>query len=377
VAFSFLALMTAALCLRSIQRAYAIDPGFDAKKLAVFLTNTGQAGYSQAQTKQFYKDARARVAALPGIASVSWSSNLPLWSPVSNGLRIEGRPQRSKSDTISSVVNTVDVDYFSTTGIGIIRGRDFQESDQETSMPVAIINETMANKYWPNGDAIGKRIQLPGEKFYRQIVGIAKRADYTALAETPQSCVYLPLAQDFRDGMTLFARAKGDPQQILAMVQREIRLVGPQVEVSDARTGTKIIDQALTTAKMGVTLLGVFGLLALGLASIGLYGVMAYSVNRRTREIGVRMALGAERRSVLRLILGQGMTLVGTGVVIGLALSLLVGRMLSRFLFGVSAGDPASMVSTAVVLLAVAMIACYVPARRASRVDPIVALREA
>jgi predicted permease len=376
VALSFLMLITAGLFLRSMERAYAIDPGFQTRNLAVFLTNPGQAGYAKPQTKAFYRDVRDRVAAMPGIVSVSWASNLPLWGRTMSGLRVEGREQRSKADTITSVVNTVDLNYFETAGTPIESGREFTRMDQESLTPVAIINEKMAHDYWPNGDALGKRIQLPGGKSMRVIVGIARTANYSTLAEPPQACVYLPAEQNYWDAMTLYVRSKGDPQQVLAPVQREVRTVAPQILVNDVRTGSKIIDSGLFQAKMGVGLLTIFGLLALGLASIGLYGIMAYSVNQRRREIGVRMALGAARTNVLRLILKQGMSLVATGVVIGWAASLLVARLLSRMLFGVSASDPLSVASAGLVLLAVALIACYLPARGASRVDPLVALRE-
>jgi predicted permease len=376
VAFSFLLLMTAALFLRSIQRAYDIDPGFQTAHLATFMTNPGQAGYGKAQAKAFYKDARERVIRLPGVASASWSSNLPLWGRTVNGIQIEGREQRPKAEKISTILNTVDRDYFETAGVTIDRGRVFTEVDQENSAPVAIVNEKMAHDFWPGEDALGKRVQIPGEKHMRQIVGIAKNANYSTWAEPPQLCVYVPLEQNYSDGMTLFVRSKGDPKEILLPVEREVRSAAPQILVSGVRTGRELVDGGLFQAKVGVMLLSVFGLVALALASIGLYGIMAYSVNQRKREIGLRMALGAAQASVLRLILKQGMSLVLTGVLIGLAASLFVDRLLSRMLYGVNANDPVSVLAAVVVLLGVALVACYLPARWASRVDPVVALRE-
>jgi ABC-type antimicrobial peptide transport system permease subunit len=210
----------------------------------------------------------------------------------------------------------------------------------------------------------------------RQIVGVARNANYTNWAEPPQPCVYVPLAQKYSDAMVLFVRSKGAPQQILTSVQREVRAAGPGIMVSDTRTGRAIVDGGLFQARMGVSLLSVFGLLALGLASVGLYGIMAYSVNQRKREIGLRMALGAERGTVLGLILKQGMRLVLTGVLIGMGSALLVGQLLKRMLYGVAGDDPMSVASAAVVLISVALLACYLPARWASRVDPVVALRE-
>jgi predicted permease len=375
VAFSFILLVTAVLFLRSIGRAYEMDPGFQTAHLVVFFTNAGQAGYTKAETMSFYKEVRDRVDRMPGIASAAWSANMPLWARTVNGLQVEGRQQRSKNDTVRAIVNTVNPAYMETAGVEIRTGRDFTELDRDTSTPVAIVNETMAREFWPAG-VIGRRIQLPGETQLRQIVGVARTANYTAWGEPPQFCVYVPLAQNYSDTMALYVRTKGDPLQQIAPVEREIHAVGPQVVVSNPRTGRQIIDGGLFSARMGVTMLGVFGLLALGLASIGLYGILAYAATRRQREIGLRMALGASRIGVLRLVLGQGMSLVLVGIVIGFAASVATGRILSRMLYGVSGTDPLSIAAAAFILIAVALVACYLPARWATRVDPLTALRE-
>jgi len=376
VAFSFVSLVTATIFLRSIERAYDMDPGFQTQHLAVFMTNPGQAGYAKPQTQAFYRDVRGRIAGLPGVESASWASNLPLWGRIASGLAVEGRQQRSKADTITTVVNTVDLGYFSTAGIAIDRGREFTQMDREASTPVAIVNEKLAHDYWPNKEVLGKHIQLPDEKSMRQVIGVVKTANYSTLGEAPQLCVYVPLEQSYSDAMVLYVRSKGDPRQILIPVQREVSAVGPQISVADVRTGRKIVDQALFGAKMGVGMLSVFGLLALGLASIGLYGIMAYSVNRRKREIGMRMALGAAQRSVLLLILKEGMSLVLAGVMIGLVAALVLTHLLARMLYGVNASDPISVAGAASALLAVALMACYLPARSASRLDPMAAIRE-
>jgi macrolide transport system ATP-binding/permease protein len=376
VAVSLVLLVTAALFLRSVQREYLISPGFETKNLAVFLLYPGQLGYDRTRTEQFYKDVRDRVATVPGVAYVSWSANLPLFGRAQTGVVIEGQEQRKKSEAMASVVNTIDLDYFSTMGIPLVAGRVFAPDDGEGAAPVAIINDTMARRFWPNQDPLGKRLQLPDQKEFRQIVGIVKTADYQTLGEAPQSCVYVPLRQNYSESMVLYVRTEHDPTQLITTVQSEIRNIDASLPIDDIRTGTKVIEQALWGAKMGVGLLGVFGFLALGLASIGLYGVMAYSVNQRRREIGVRMALGAGQASVLGLILRQGMRLVITGVALGLVLSMLLGRALSKFLYGVGASDPASFAGASLVLLTVAMAACYLPARRASQMDPLVALHE-
>ena len=376
VAFSFISLVTAALFLRSIQHAYDIQPGFETRKLALLMTAPGQAGFNQSQTREFYRQVRAQIETLPGVESVSWASNLPLWGAFASGLAIEGRQRHRSSDTITTVLNTVDLAYFHTAGVSIHSGRGFTEGDDAGSLPVAVVNQVLAQKYWPRESALGKRIQAPGENFYRQIIGIARNANYQNIGEPPQLCVYLPLRQHFNDSMTLYVRTKGDAEALLTPVSHALHQAAPTVVVSEVRTGSTIIDQALGFAKMGVQLLSVFGLLALLLASIGLCGLMLYSVNRRTREIGVRMALGAPQRSVVGLILRQGLMLVCLGLAFGLAASLLIGRVLSRLLYGVSATDPVSIAGAILALLMVSLFACYLPARHASRVDPLVALRE-
>jgi predicted permease len=375
VAFSFLLLVTANLFLRGIAHAYDIDPGFQTAHLAVFMTNPGQAGYRAPQTKAFYKDVRDRVARMPDVESVSWASNLPLWARTVNGLKVEGREQQSQADKITTIINTVDRNYFETAGVAMDSGREFSSLDLETSTPVAIINEKIAHDYWPRGDALGKRIQLPGEKQMRQIVGVAKTANYSNWGEPPQLCVYVPLEQNYSDAMALYIRTRQDPKQIVTAVQSEVHAAAPQIMVT-VLTGRRVIEGGLALARTGVALLSVFGLLALGLASIGLYGIMAYSVNQRKREIGLRMALGAARTSVIRLVLKQGMKLVAVGIVIGMAGALVLDRLLSSMLYGVSASDPVSIAGAIAVLSTIALLACYLPARKASRVDPLVALRE-
>lgn len=272
----------------------------------IFVLNPGQAGYGESQTRAFYKDVRERVASLPGIESASWASNMPLWAQAVSGLQIEGWPQRSRTDSPTTIVNTVDRSYFETVGVVIEKGREFTHVDQQASVPVAIVNEKLAHDYWPGDAALGKRIQLPGEKQMREIVGIARTANYSSWAEAPQRCVYVPLEQNHLPAMTLYVRSTGEPEQI-----------------------------------------------------------------------GLRMALGASQPSVLRLILRQGMAIVLTGVLIGFAAALLVGLLLSRMLYGVVATDPVSLAGAALMLVGVALLACYLPARWATRVDPLVALREA
>lgn len=376
VAVSMTLLVVSALFLRSVEYQYTIDPGFQTKHLAVFMLYPGQQGYDRPRIEQFFKEVREKLDRLPGVTSASWASNLPFWAQAQSGVTIEGQEQRKKSEAISTVVDTIDLGFFETMSIPLLEGRTFTEDDRAATDPVVIVNESMATRYWPNQNAIGQRIQLPNEKSFRRIVGIVKTVDYAALGEPPQACVYLPLRQKYTDSMVLYVKTEGEPEQMFSTLQSELRNIDAALPIEDVRTGNKLVAQALWGTKIGVSLLGVFGLLALGLASVGLYGLLAYNVNQRRREIGVRMAMGAGQARVLQLIIREGMTLVIGGACIGFLLSLALGRMISRFLYGVSGYDAASLAGATVVLLAVSAIACYLPARNASRVDPIVALRE-
>ena len=375
VALSLMALITAGLFLRSLQRAYAVDPGFERQHLGVLMLNPGQAGYDRGRVEQLYRTVKDRLGALPGVVSVSWASNLPLFSSPSRKLSIEGLTDRGDGSGTLTVVNSVDADYFSTSGIAINRGRPFTEADRASAMPVAIINETLARRYWPGRTPIGEQVSFVGDTVMRQIVGVAETVNYDEIGESPQPCVYLPLAQNFTDLVVLHVRTKADPAPLMAAVQRQVQAIDNRLDVGDVRTIRKVIDQALFGATMSGGLLGVFGLLALSLASLGMYGVMAYTVSLRRREMGVRLALGADAGTVMRLVLGDGLKLVGIGLALGTLGAVAIGTMLSRFLYGLSALDPASFAGAALVLMVVAAAACYFPARRASRLDPLTVLR--
>ncbi len=335
VAFSLVCLIIAALFFRSIQRAYAIDPGFETRGLALFMMNPAQSGYDQTRVKEFYRAARDRVGTLPGVVSASWASGLPFWNSAGHSVIIEGAEQRKKPELTASVAFTVDTDYFRTMGIALEKGRVFDTRDREETLPVAVINAALAQERWPGGDAVGHRLQFAGDKTWRQVIGVVRNANYTTLGEAPQTCVYLPLRQNFAAGMTLYVRSDRDNPAVFSAVRREIRDLDSGVSISDARTGQTLIEQVLWAPKIGVALLGVFGSLALLLASVGLYGMMAYSVSQRRREMGVRTALGASPASVIKLILGEGMTLVCYGIAAGLAAGFWLAE-LSRECFSAS-----------------------------------------
>jgi predicted permease len=375
VGLSLVALITAALFLRSSRSASHIDPGFDSDQVGVMLVTPGQAGYDADRAQQFFKDVSTRVGAMPGVRGVSWAVNLPLFGGFSRSIFIEGREQDKQMSGVLTLANAVDVGYFETTGIAIQQGRGFTEADRAGSMPVAVVNDTMARKYWPNESAIGKRFRYYTESDFREIVGVAETVKYITLGEAPQAATYFPFRQSQNDTMVLYVRAAGDIDSILGPVQREIRQIDPNVPIQNPQRVRDVIDQSLWTVNLAAGLLGVFGVLALGLACVGLYGVMAYSVGQRTQEIGLRMALGAGPGEVLRLVLQQGLSLVVVGVVLGVTGAFGVARLIQSLLFG-SAYDPLSFIAASLALVAVAAAACFLPALRASRVDPLVALRE-
>ncbi len=376
VALSLVSLITAGLLLRSLQHAYAIDPGFETQRMGIALISPGQAGYTRASSEQFYRDVRARLAGIPGIASATWATHMPLFARPSRSVTVEGREERDRVGAMMTIVNAIDIDYFATTGIAIASGRDFTDADRDGSLPVAIVNETLAARAWPGLDPLGRRLRLGSDATMVQVVGIARTVSYGSLGEAPQPCVYLPLSQAFSDAAVLYISTDGDPAGVLSTMQREVRAIDAHIEVSDVRTIHTVIGNSLFGATIGVGLLSLFGLIALGLASLGLYAAMAHAVRQRQREIGVRMALGARRATVLHLVLRQGITLVAVGMVVGIGASTAVGMLLSGVLFGVTAVDPISVVGASVVLAVVATTACLLPALRASRLDPLAALRE-
>ncbi len=373
VALSLIALVTAGLLLRSLQHAYRLDPGFETQRMAIALISPGQAGYSRARSEQFYDDARARVSALPGVVSATWATQLPLFARPSRSVVIE---VRDRASDIITIVNAIDVDYFATTGITLTQGRDFLVSDRDGSRAVAIVNETLAARAWPGLDPIGRRLRLAGDDVVREVVGIAKTATYESLGEPPQACLYLPLRQYFSDAAVLYTRTDGEPSGLLSTVQRTVRELDTRVDVSDVRTIATVIGQSLFGATAGVGLLTLFGLISLALAALGLYGGVAHAVNQRRSEIGLRMALGANQGGIVGLVLRQGLAPVAVGMALGAVASLGTGFALSSVLFGVGPADPLSLAGASAALALAAIAACYVPARRASRVDPLIALRE-
>ena len=272
-------------------------------------------------------------------------------------------------------VNTVGLGYFQTIGIPIVRGRDFTRGDTDKSPKVVVINQTMAQQFWKNDEPLGKRFKFFGDQDYSTVIGVAKDSKYNAVNEDPQPFIYQPLAQNYTPAAALHVRASGDASALTAPVRDEVRRLDPTLSLFDVRTLQGQVDQTLQPQQMNVMLLTVFGVLALLLASIGLYGVASYSVTQRTREIGVRMALGAQPSSVLGLVLGHGLILVGVGLAFGLVFAYVAAGFARALVVGVNPHDPVTYVATAAVLGTIALLASYIPARRATRIDPLIALR--
>jgi macrolide transport system ATP-binding/permease protein len=374
VALSMVALISAGLFVRSLREAYKADPGFDPHGVLLASFDPFLSGYDESRGREFYRRLVERVRTVPGIESATLARRLPLTDGgiAFAAVTIDGYAPATDEDMRLNY-ETVGPHYFQTMRIPFVQGRDFEERDQEDARGVVIINETMARRYWPGGDALGRRLKLT--KDWLEIVGIAKDVKNRSLSEAPQPFLYLPLLQDYRSNMILVARTAIAPEQMSQSVRAEVAALDPEIPMFDAKTLEDHVGISLFLQRMAATLLSIFGLLALSLAAIGLYGVMAYSVSQRTRELGIRLSIGAKRGDIFKLILGQGLALSIVGLVGGLVTALAVTRLTANLLYGVTATDPVTFIVISLLLLCVTLLACYFPARRATRVDPIIALR--
>jgi predicted permease len=389
VALSLLLLIAAGLFVRSLQSARSIALGFDAERLVSAPLNINLLRYTMPQGREFYRQLVERVERMPGVEAASVARvGIMTGDGRIVGLMIEGRrnypddfvfsqgPGVWTVDHAQLNANVIGPGFFRTLGIPFVAGRDFGDQDSEGGPPAVIVNETMARMHFRGENPIGKRVSFFGLRGpWREIVGVVRDSKYRTLDEPALPVVYLPLVQQYETPMTLYMRVSVPPESLIGSLRHEILAMEPNLPASNIQTMTGTIGTSLYAARMGAWLFSVFGFLALALAAVGTYGVLAFSVARRTREMGIRLALGARRRNVFLVVLCDGMLLVGWGIIAGVAGALAGARMISRFLYGVSPSDPATIVVTTIVLIVVALVACVIPASRAMRVDPITALR--
>ena len=372
VALSLVALIAAALFLRSLTAAQHIDPGFDTRHLFAFSFDVGLYGLADEPGQQLMRTVREQVGALPGVSSVALAQAAPLQLSVIRSIFLEGKD--NPEDGLLVQTDAVDPSFFRTVGIPILAGRPLADTDRAEGHMVAVVNQTLAEKFWPHQSVLGKQIHFfNGHPI--EVVGVARDAKYTNVSEGPQPYVYMPLAQRPVTAVTLLGRAAGSPATALTEAERRVRQIAPGMPLVGAATVAQQLESSLWAPRLGAQLLVVFGALALALAAIGIYGVMSVSVAQRARDIGIRMALGAQRETVLTMILARGMIQVAIGLAIGFAAALALTRLAAQLLIGTSPTDPVAFLATPVVLTLVALVSLYLPARRATRVNPVVTLR--
>jgi predicted permease len=375
ISLSLVLLVCAGLFTRSLQKAQQSDPGFEASHLLLASYELSPAGYTRATGVAFNRQVLDRLSALPGVDSVSLADFSPLsFSIHTDYLQLEGYvPQPHESMEISRAI--VGPNYFRTLRTSVISGREFTAADTVDSQLVAVVNQAFVDRYWPGEDAIGKQVTDGRDRF--TIVGVARNAKYRLLTYPAEPVIYLPIYQAYRSTQdtTVHLRTTGDPRTMASSVQETIHQLNPELPLFNVNPLSVTMQLGTLFGRVAATFAGSFGLLAMLLAAVGIYGVVAYSTRQRTREIGIRMALGAEKGGIYSLVLGQGFRLTLAGLVVGTALAVAFTRLLKAQLFGISETDAITFTSTGLLLAVVALLACHIPARRATRVDPMVALR--
>jgi putative ABC transport system permease protein len=377
VALAFVLLIGAGLLLRSFARLAEVDPGLDPRGVLTMDILLPLAKYKDGRGVAFFQQTLERVRALPGVQAVATVDPLPLSSVGgSGGFAIEGRPSPT-AQTFNAGFRTISPDFFKTFRVPLVNGRLVAESDSAQAPPVVVVNESLARNYFANEDPLGKRITLSFDPRPREIVGVVRDVKRTALDEEANREMYFPMAQARFPPifMSLAVRTGGDPMQMVASVRGQVWAGDKDLPLFNIETMERLMAKSVAPRRFNLLLLGVFALVGLTLACVGLYGVMSYTVTQRTREIGVRMAMGAKTGDVMRLIIGEGMKLALIGALLGLGGALALTRLMKTLLFGVSATDPLTFIVIAVVLSIVSLLACWIPARRATKIDPLVALR--
>ncbi|MBV9772850.1 MAG: ABC transporter permease [Gemmatimonadetes bacterium] len=356
-----------ALFLRSLANARHIDPGFRPEHVLDLGVDLGLRQYSEERGREFYHRLAARAESLPGVRSAAVVQVVPLsGSNMETSFALPGDDPNGRR---TAYFNVIGPKYFATVGTPVLRGRELAEGEADA----VVVNETFVRRTWPGADALGKRLDYGGKPM--TVVGVTRDAKYVSLGEEPRPTLYLPHAGAYNGEMTLLVRTSGDPAALARPLAAAAQSLDPSLPLPRPKTMTEEMELSLMPARFGAALLGVFGGLALLLATVGIYGVVSYSVVQRTREIGIRAALGASREALLRMVVGGSMRLVGIGLATGLALAVLFGVAASGLLYGVSPADPALLVGAPAVLALAALLASYLPARRATRVDPMIALR--
>jgi putative ABC transport system permease protein len=380
VALSLLLLVGAGLFLRSLREAQKVDPGFQTDKVLVTGINLGRAGYTPDTGKNFYRASVDRLQGIPGVKSVALSQNAPFaGGGFLRSVFLPGQDTAARQNGVLVQTNVVGLRYFETLGIPVLKGRDFSEADREGTPPVVLINETMAARFWPGQDPVGQWFRFFGDTADQQVIGVVRDGKYNSLTENARPYIYQALLQNYSPAVSISIRTAADAAPLVPVVRGALQEVDRNLPAFNIRSLREQVDQSLGPERAGTTTLGLMGGLALLLASIGIYGITSYSVTQRTRELGIRIALGAQHGGLVWLIVRQGMTVVLAGLAAGLALgvtlTLVLTRQMSALLFGVSPADPITFAATSALLAAIALLANYVPARRATKLDPLIALR--